>query len=183
MLISASGNAHNEIKIFCLLDRDYHTEDEIESRLSQAKVMGVELTVWTAKEIENYIIVPATITRMINAKTTANLTTVEVQTTIDSFVQARKDETFDSFAETYRRLDPKHGADGANKAARPLFNKSWAISNGLFTVSGKQLLSDICGWAQTQYKVSLSASQIVSAMTSSEVHQEVVAFISSVTAK
>lgn len=61
------NNASNEsIRVFCLLDRDYHTDSEINDRLEESKKRGVELHIWSKKEIENYLLVPETIARIVN---------------------------------------------------------------------------------------------------------------------
>ena len=52
-----------EVITYCVLDSDYHTEEEIRDRLEEASVKGVELHVWERKEIENYLFVPAAILR------------------------------------------------------------------------------------------------------------------------
>lgn len=52
----------------CLLDSDYHTEAEIEERLREARERGVELKIWQRKEIENYLLVPQAISRVIGAR-------------------------------------------------------------------------------------------------------------------
>ena len=53
-----------EVITYCVLDRDYHTEDEVQERLEDARVKGVELHVWMRKEIENYLFVPAAMVRV-----------------------------------------------------------------------------------------------------------------------
>ena len=48
----ALKNAVGErIVTYCLLDRDYHTDEEIEERIHEASRAGVHLHIWTQKEI------------------------------------------------------------------------------------------------------------------------------------
>ncbi len=48
----------NEIRIYCILDSDYHTLAEIQFRLEEARKHQVELHIWQKKEIENYLLIP-----------------------------------------------------------------------------------------------------------------------------
>jgi AAA domain, putative AbiEii toxin, Type IV TA system/AAA domain len=44
-----------EVVTYCVLDSDYHASEEIEGRLRDATMKGVELHIWRRKEIENYL--------------------------------------------------------------------------------------------------------------------------------
>ena len=50
--------ADERIRVYCLLDSDYHTPQQITARLAQAADAGVDLHIWKRKEIENYLLVP-----------------------------------------------------------------------------------------------------------------------------
>ena len=54
-LQNATGD---EIRIYCILDSDYHTLAEIQFRLEEARKHQVELHIWQKKEIENYLLIP-----------------------------------------------------------------------------------------------------------------------------
>ncbi len=43
------------VHCYCILDRDYHPDEEIEERHRQAGERGVSLHVWNKKELENYL--------------------------------------------------------------------------------------------------------------------------------
>src|SRR5581483_7516011 len=57
---------HEKIRTYCIFDRDYHSEQEISDRETQAIYRGIELHIWSVKEIENFLLNSAVITRIIN---------------------------------------------------------------------------------------------------------------------
>ena len=173
-------NANDEFAVYCVLDRDYHTDGEVEERLKQAKSAGVKLHIWSSKELENYAVHPSTIARMLSKKTKNEITSEEVREAIAELVNKRKEETFDAFSETIRQQN-RSGADKSNAAARPIFNARWKQSDGWLVVSGKQLMSDLSTWSQAKHKVSLSISGVIREMKPEEVSDEVVEFLTLVT--
>lgn len=64
MLLKSSGG--EEIRKYCIFDRDFHTDDDITERYSSAAEHKIFIHIWRKKEIENYVIVPKAITRHIN---------------------------------------------------------------------------------------------------------------------
>ena len=62
-------NVDDEIVIYCFLDRDYLPDEAIETRYDEAKSAGINLTIWSVKELENFLIIPTAIARLIANKT------------------------------------------------------------------------------------------------------------------
>lgn len=56
------------LRVYCILDRDYHVPEELQERRDDAQQRGVELHIWSSKEIENYFIVPIVIARVVCAR-------------------------------------------------------------------------------------------------------------------
>lgn len=174
-------NAHDEFAVFCVMDRDYHTDAEIFERMKEAKSAGISLHIWEAKELENYVLEPNAIARRISKRLKKDtVTAAEVEAAIEKAVDSRKEETFDAFSETIRQQN-KTGADKSNAVARPIFNKRWQSAGGRQVVGGKQLVADIATWAQKKFAVSLSIRSIVSEMVPGDVSNEVQDFIKDVT--
>ena len=63
MLLQNAGG--DEISAYCILDSDYHTPKEVEARQKDAEGKNVRLHIWLRKEIENYLVLPGTIQRVI----------------------------------------------------------------------------------------------------------------------
>ena len=60
------GSGGEEIAKYCILDRDYHTSDEIGERYRSAAEHRIGLHIWKKKEIGNFVICPASMARYIN---------------------------------------------------------------------------------------------------------------------
>ena len=57
------------IATYSLFDSDFHTDEEIAERYEEARQNRVYLHVWQRKEIENYLLVPDAISRLIARRT------------------------------------------------------------------------------------------------------------------
>lgn len=55
----------DRISTYCILDSDYHSESEISGRYEDARKRGVNLHVWSRKEIENFLLQPLAIRRVL----------------------------------------------------------------------------------------------------------------------
>lgn len=91
-----------EIKTYCILDSDYHTEEEKSSRLADANRKSVELHIWARKEIENYLVIPPAITRIINDRLVRPFEPIHVEdviNVIDRLTILLKDATTDAIAQ------------------------------------------------------------------------------------
>ena len=177
MLLKGSGG--EEITKYCILDSDYHTSDEVGERYRSAAEHRIGLHIWQKKEIENYVIFPATIVRYLNDKKRKgnNVTITEVEVILNEVCESLKDETHDLISEEYiRRHRPKNAAPEGNRFARGKLRAKWtSLSGKLEIVSGKAVLSQISTWAQRNYGVSLNAYVLAKTMLADELDAELVA--------
>ena len=171
------NSAGDSIRCYCVLDSDYHTPDEIALRYAQANDRGVDLTIWPAKEIENYLIVPSVIARVIRAgvpRRTAPPEVDEVTSKIDELAVELKDEVIDNFSTEFWNRDRSRGLKPAMQRARALVEANWTSSdNRVSLVPGKALLSSLSGWAKEEFGVQLSSKAILREMSIDEVHEDV----------
>lgn len=83
-----------EISTYCLLDSDYHTQEAISARYKEALRVGVRLHIWQRKEIENYLLVPSAIMRVMLAKVRKKsidgLTEDVLRLRLDKIAESRK---------------------------------------------------------------------------------------------
>ena len=170
-------NAADEaIRIYCLLDSDYHTPEEQRERLADARKKGVDLHIWKRKEIENYLLVPDAIQRMISRRMQidADSPTIEdVVAAMEAEMEKLKDDTFDAFANERWLRDRAGGIQQANKMARTFVSQSWTTFDGrLSLVSGKAMLSALSAWSQRQYKVSFGPYAVASELRVGELADE-----------
>jgi hypothetical protein len=176
MLLKNAGG--EEIVIYCIFDSDYHTPDEIKERLKSATIHGVQMHIWARKEIENYLLVPKAIKRIISssiAKGAASPNKDEIIEHIDKIAETLKDSTFDSMANEFLIQNRLGGATNANKLARERIDKAWKTHEGrLSIISGKSVISRLSDWSQSKYGVILSSHKIARELLISEIAPELV---------
>ena len=165
-------NTDGNIRIFCVLDRDYHTDEEIAKRMKEAKQAGVVLHVWAAKELENYALCPGAIARVISAEAGSSVTSKMVEDVINTAADELKEETVDSYSE-FIRIRDKLGANKSNPVARQVVMSRWKQLGGPFVVSGKQLFSQAAKWSQAKHKVCLNLRKVIREFRANEVPTEV----------
>ncbi len=182
MLLQNAGGEH--ISLYCILDSDYHTESQKASRRTQAARNQINLHIWEKKEIENYLLVPSVIQRLIanrGARRIVPPTEAEIAQKIDLLAQERYDEIFDGLAAEILSDERGLGGAGANRAARVVIDTKWTSAEGRLTLaSGKALLSALFRWVQDEFGVSLTSAAVIREMRPAEVHSEVKRFLESV---
>jgi hypothetical protein len=160
----------DNIATYCIFDSDYHTDAEKEERYRQARDRGINLHIWKQKEIENYLLAPAVIARVIKQRTKMPPPTPEA---IEEFLlkacEDEKDTVLDGIASL---LDRSLGVGGANKSAREQINAVWK-QECLHLVSGKALLTRLSAWTQEKYETSIGAMAIARAFQADEIPEEV----------
>jgi len=173
LLRNAGGE---QIAVYCILDSDYHADLQIGKRQKQARDAGVRLHIWQKKELENYLLVPSVIQRVIAArvaKRTRPPTVDEVATELDRVVGALEDETFDGIVGEIALDDRSLGPGKANRVARDQLKKRWGDPDARKSVvAGKLALSQIARWTQEEFGVSLNPGLLARSMLQNEVPHE-----------
>jgi hypothetical protein len=166
-----------DITTFCLLDRDYHATEEVTARVSEGERVGVRLHVWAMKEIENYLLVPSAIRRVIAARAgrRVNLPTVEeVASEMASAIERARGDVTDRIAEGLQATNRGMGVTRVNQQARELVQGVWATPEGALRLApGKDVLRQLSDWAQHEFGVGVSVSRLAASMTRSEIHREI----------
>jgi len=173
-------NAFGEkISTYCILDSDYYLHDTIQERYEEAKKKNVSLHIWKKKEIENYLIIPSVIERIISQKTKSNYPSViEIEKKIIEITQELKEETIDCFSQEFYNKERSKGIAAANKKARELVEASWKTNpERLSVISGKKTISKLSSWATINYGVSFSVNALLHEIKLHEVEKEIIAVI------
>jgi putative AbiEii toxin of type IV toxin-antitoxin system len=175
-------NAAGEgIVTYCILDSDCHTADEIEDRLKEAKARNISLHVWAKKELENYVLVPEAIQRLIERKIRSGRTAPSlavVKRKLETIAAELMDDTIDSFATCIytreKKRNPKFDLKSANQQARDIVASRWNnLDQRLGVVGGKKLLARLAEWSQEKFSVSVGAASLASELEPSEIDDEV----------
>lgn len=168
-----------DIKTYCILDSDYHLQDDINERYEEAEINMINLHIWDKKEIENYLIVPAAISRIINnEKTGANVEIREVESIIDNIAESMKQEVTDDYATEILNRDKKLVIKTVNKRARDIVNAKWT-TNKFSIVPGKKFIGQLSKWSQNNYNVSFNAFKIARQLTRNEINFEITNILNS----
>ncbi len=161
------------INTFCILDKDYYAQEFLEDKLRQAKENNLCLYIWSKKEIENYILIPAALFRI----------TQRSQRDYDIFlknfsilIEDFKDQVQDQISAKIIDYNKAQGLDTSSslQIARGIIKEKWTtIESKLSLVSGKEMISKINGWMKEQYNKSCSMDKIIKNIRSDEVDDEI----------
>jgi hypothetical protein len=162
---------------YCIFDSDYHIEEEKNKRLLDAKENEINLHIWRRKEIENYLVIPSAIFRLIKSKKKQiELTETEIITIINTICNEFKDEVIDSFASEIKNKNNAKDLKTANQEARKYVNERW-VQESWHMIAGKTLISRISKWASENYKVSINKFMLAREIMNSEIDAEIIKVI------
>jgi predicted ATP-dependent endonuclease of OLD family len=168
------NNADETIYVYCILDSDYYTKKQIEDRLKEAEKKGVKLHIWERKEIENYLIVPKAISRIINRETNLGIRADEskIIEQIEMICNNLRFETFNNISNEIRKENPRE-SEKANKIADEIVEEHWKSIDGKLTlVSGKEVLERLSDWSNAEYHVSIGKIKIAKELREEEILPE-----------
>jgi energy-coupling factor transporter ATP-binding protein EcfA2 len=169
--------APTSIRPYCILDSDYHTPDSIQKRIKTAKAEGIQLHIWKRKEIENYLLVPAAIRRLIQKSNPRNgdaPTEGEIEHKLEEIAEGLRLDALNLMAAEYFEEDRKLGFPGANKQAMDRLEKSWKTLDGkLAVIAGKEVIHRIAGWVNKEFGVSINAVKLARELTRTELDEEI----------
>jgi hypothetical protein len=178
----------DEIIPYCILDSDHHARSEIDPRYAQAQRAGVELHIWERKEIENYFLIPAAITRVIQTRiTTASPENGQLErlkrriiAAIDDIAEDLKGSTLDKIAEL--EVGANRGrVQEAMRTARQRLDAAWRARETRWgIVSGKEIWSRLSAWAQREFETSISVVAVARSIHASEIPREMASVLSSI---
>jgi hypothetical protein len=174
------------IKVYCILDRDYRSEEVVKERYKSASAAHVDLHVWRRKELENYLLVPTAIARILSREVRGNAqapTAKEVSSKLEHIVSEFRDTCVDSIAEELVRRKQSKSVTEANPKARSRVTEAYKThEGGLGIVCGKDVLSRLSSWAQSTYGVSLSAIKLAREIERREIEPELAVVLSAIQA-
>lgn len=171
------------ITTYCVLDSDYHTDIEIQARLNDARERGIELHIWGRKEIENYLLLPAAIARVVASERRKGPapTSEMIADQLDNIANEMKDGVYESLTNEIYIRNKAAGTAPAMRLARTRLDRVWGSRHGrLGIVSGKEALSALSKWAMDVFGVGLGGKRLAQELTLGELPEEVVAIMSAI---
>lgn len=165
-----------------VMDRDFRSDAECNAITTSLEEKCDFAVIHPRKEIENFVLVPAVIDRLVSSKikdrhrTGSTLSDFApcADQILQNFSELNKTYLMSQFTEQYKKFQRQTGNKSPEApllmAAMTEFEKRWADPDDrLRMIGGKEALSFLNGELQKRHKVSVTPSQIVEAMRSDEV--------------
>lgn len=171
-----------QITTYCILDSDYYSPETIGKRKQEAAKKSVSLHIWSKKEIENYLIQPSVIERVIKRKSENNFPSADdIEEKIKEFTNELKYQTIDCFSQEFYNIARQKGIAKANMKAREYVDQFWTTtSQRLHIISGKKMISKLSSWADNNFGVSFGATTLLYAMEFHELDIEIKTVVSAI---
>jgi hypothetical protein len=173
------------IRSYALLDRDYFPEDEVAERYAEGRQWGVDLHIWSRKELENFLLVPAAISRYVAnqvAERSEGPDGDEVAAEMDRIIATLKEDVIlDGIVEALHPREKRKGPSGANKVARTRVREAWKTAEGRRAIApGKHVLGQLSSWSKSNFGVQFNPEQLARTLRADEIDTEVVTVIDAI---
>ena len=182
------NTAGDLVQSYSLFDSDYHLPSEVQDRYLKAATIGVRIHVLLRKEIENYLLVPSAISRLIAKRArparAASTIIADVELELERICDGLVDDAVEGYTTVYNDIHKKNTSAGkAARWAKRYVDARLAERDGAVSViHGKDAVGAICAWAKTTYGANLSAPAIAGTITYDEVPFELRDLLSAVAA-
>lgn len=161
---------NGEFKTICILDRDYHLDEEIEELYRKAEENHLYLHVWAKKEIENYILTPQSVFRLAKQEESEySEFCISLKGELDQLKQQTVNGFLDQISQKFRGQ-----ASSTNlKIATELVEKRWrTLEECLSVCNGKDLISCVNEWMKRQYHQKSSRKKLLESLTPDDICDE-----------
>ena len=180
------NSAGKQIRTYCLLDRDYHLDEEIAERRDQAEKRNVDLHIWSRKELENYLLVPGALARLIAERNGGvGPTDQEIADRIDAEAEAVREDVLLACVDAHSDRSPpgpQRARNAASYASKRMAATYSSASDRVASCPGKSVLRATRRWAQDKWGVSMSVHAIAAELRPDEVAAELRAVLAAVNA-
>jgi hypothetical protein len=168
------NRAGERIVTYAIFDRDFRTDDEVKRRYAEADLRSIRLHIWRRKEIENYLLIPSAIARLI---TTLSL---RGEGPMEEDIRAKMVELAEALRPEmelalFEGLGSAAGGPGkALRLVRQRLEQAFLSFDGIIALApGKTILSQISTWSGEQWQVTFGPTQLSYEVTEDEIDDEV----------
>lgn len=171
-----------DISIAALLDRDYRPDEEISEIIAGMRSTVPDFFVLGSKEIENYLLSPAAITRAVGSRIRESKkpdlrepSEAEIVEIIEEVAEDLKSEVQAQLIAHRVRFFAKSGKDSSTlvKEAMADLEGRWkTLSGRLMIIPGKTAMTAINRKLTEQFGVSITSAQIIAQMRITEISQD-----------
>jgi hypothetical protein len=178
------------ISAAAVLDKDYRSDGERQTIITECADFCKFATIHTCKEIENFLLVPAAMDRAAERRLadhsrrsgTQVAYTGDAATFLNNFAEGRRTYVIGQYIAERRRFERARSSPLAeatiNEAAITEFESCWAtVSSRLEVIPGKDALREFNQYLREQFGINVTPGSIVDAMKREEVPHKMVTLI------
>jgi hypothetical protein len=151
--------------------------------LEEAEKKGIRLRIWNKKELENYLLVPSAISRLLGKLGRGRKNHPDESATrskLEEIAENLKDTVIGGIADEIPRATGM-SASAAYNLARTRVAETWDTFDGkMALISGKEALTALNRWCQDNFKISFTAVRLASELRLNEIDCEVRDFLSAI---
>ena len=166
-----------EIKTYCILDRDYHTKEEVEDLYRRAEESHLQLHVWQKKEIENYLLSP----RALSIIAGIDPDSTDYQRFCDELflkINELREDTLGKVLDQLQLQDKSKSPSFFLPQANAILENSWGtLADRMSFAGGKDAISLVNQWIHDRYHRNSSRAKILSTLSASDIPEEMRAVI------
>jgi len=163
-----------DYSFYYIYDRDYHLNQIIKDREEEGKNKKINLHIWTKKEIENYLINPAVITRVIN-KAEEKISEKEVIEIIENICEELKMKVIFKYTDEINK-NSRRGEELSTIMQRVVefVDDNWKdFAHKTSIVPGKEVMKRIRNKIKDDYNIQISNDKIAREFKKEEIEKEV----------
>lgn len=159
MLADLFNSNQMNMEVFCVLNSEYHTQNEIMRLHNDANSHNINLCIWQKTEIENYAIHHNSIFRYIlNNKLKGIITEEKLDDVMHGIAKDMKDDLI------------KFSIEKSENSMSDIFQEN---DNSYDIISGKEFFNILSIWTQEEFDISISARQVIPYFQREEVPSEI----------
>lgn len=159
MLAGLFNSNQMNMEVFCVLNSEYHTQNEIMRLHNDANSHNINLCIWQKKEIENYAIHHNSIFRYIlNNKLKGIITEEKLDDVMHGIAKDMKDDLI------------KFSIEKSENSMSDIFQEN---DNSYDIISGKEFFNILSIWTQEEFDITISARQVIPYFQREEVPSEI----------
>lgn len=166
-------------KCYAILDRDYYVESQIDEQKKKASDNNLLLHIWDKKELENYLIKPNVLFRLVQNN---GIKYSDFLEQFEMLIENFKNVVIDAYTTKIQEQNKGFAAGTAAAHAREYVSSKWtSLEARIDIIPGKDALRAINGWIRQEYNVSCSMKSIFSVMKPDDIDAEIIAVLGQLT--
>jgi energy-coupling factor transporter ATP-binding protein EcfA2 len=159
MLADLFNSNSMNMELFCVLNSEYHSLNEIKRLKIEANKYKINLHIWEKKEIENYAISRDAILKYIlNNKRKGVISARKLNNVMNGIAKDMKDNLLQYTSKTL------------NKSICEIYQGN---DNSFDIISGKEFFNILSIWTQEEFNITISARQVITYFLNEEVPSEI----------